>query len=126
MAEGRSQHIGNLCLRHLSTVGEPGLAGHAKEIAMMDTQQARNKLIDDVNTVIADSEQLLKAMASASGEKAQALRVDLERKLAVAREGLDEIQDFAVKRAREAAKEADDYVHESPWQAIGIAAAVAA
>ncbi len=93
---------------------------------MMDTQKAREKLIDDVSAVIADSEQLLRAMASASGERAQALRTDLERKLASARETLDEVQEIAVARTREAAKQADDYVHESPWQAIGIAATVAA
>ena len=27
-------------------------------------------------------------------------------------------------RAKDAAKATDDYVHENPWQAIGIAAAV--
>ena len=92
----------------------------------MDTQAARDKLLEDVSVVIADSEQLLKAMASAGGEKAQALRGDLERKLAVARERLDEIEEMARARAREAAKQADEYVHENPWQSLAIGAAVAA
>jgi len=92
----------------------------------MDTQAARDKLLEDVSAVIADSEQLLKAMASAGGEKAQVLRGDLERKLAMARERLDEIEAMALARTREAAKRADAYVHENPWQSLAIAAAAAA
>ncbi|MGE5616876.1 MAG: DUF883 family protein, partial [Bacillota bacterium] len=72
------------------------------------------------------SEKLLKSMASASTEKAQGLRADLERKLELARERLDEIEELALARTREAAKQADAYVHENPWQSIAIAAGVAA
>ena len=92
----------------------------------MDTTAAREKLLEDVSAVIADSEQLIKAMASAGGEKAQALRGDLERKLAMARERLDEIEEMALARTREAARQADEYVHENPWQSVAIAAGVAA
>jgi ElaB/YqjD/DUF883 family membrane-anchored ribosome-binding protein len=93
---------------------------------MADTQMARKKLLEDVNLVLADSEELLKAMASAGGEKAQALRGDLGRKLAEARERLDEIEEIALARTREAAKQADEYVHENPWQSLAMAAGLAA
>ncbi len=93
---------------------------------MADAQAAREKLLEDVSAVLADSEQLLKAMASAGGEKAQALRGDLERKLAMARERLDEIEEVALARTREAAKQADEYVHEHPWQSIAVAAGMGA
>lgn len=92
---------------------------------MADMQTPRKKLLDDVNLVLADSEELLKAMASAGGEKAQALRGDLERKLATARERLDAIEEIALARSREAAKHADEYVHENPWQSIAAAAGLA-
>lgn len=92
---------------------------------MKDTQVAREKLVSDFNTVITDSEELVKAMASAGGEKATALRGDLERKLRTARERLVDIERKAVDRTREAAKETDVYVHEHPWQAIAVGAAVA-
>lgn len=91
----------------------------------MDAQATREKLMEDFSAVIADSEALLKLMASAGGEKAQALRDDLESKLQDARERLDRIQDVAVARTREAAKQADEYVHDNPWQSIAIAASVA-
>jgi len=93
---------------------------------MSDTQAAREKLIEDFGAIVADSEQLLKAMAAASGEKAQALRSDLERKLRDARERIDEIQGAAGERARAAARQADDYVHDHPWESIAIGAGIAA
>lgn len=92
---------------------------------MTETQVAREKLMADFNAVITDSELLVKALASAGGEKATALRADLERKLGTARQHLAELEQTAVERARAAAREADDYVHEHPWRAVGIAAALA-
>src|SRR5258706_1807214 len=74
-----------------------------QETDMTDTEQAREQLIEDFSAVLADSEVLLKAMASAGGEKAQALRTDLERKLRDARMRIDAIQDEAGERARAAA-----------------------
>jgi ElaB/YqjD/DUF883 family membrane-anchored ribosome-binding protein len=93
---------------------------------MSEAKAARDKLIEDFTAVIADSEVLLKAMASAGGEKAQALRSDLERKLQDARERLERIQDAAVEHTKRTAKQADEYVHANPWQSIAIAASVAA
>jgi len=93
---------------------------------MTDTQAAREKLIEDFSAVIADSEVLLKAMASAGGERAQALRADLETKLRDARTRFDKIKGVAVERSKVAARQADDYVHEHPWESIAIGAGVAA
>ncbi len=93
---------------------------------MADSQAARDKLVEDFSAVLADAEELLKAMASEGGDKAKALRADLERKLKDARVQLDSIQGAAVVRTRAAAKQADNYVRENPWQAIGIAAIVGA
>ena len=93
---------------------------------MSDTQAARDKLIEDFSAVIADSEVLLKAMAAAGGDKAQALRGDLERKLREARTRMDELQSAALERSRVAARKADEYVHENPWESIAIGAGIAA
>ena len=93
---------------------------------MADTQAAREKLLEDFGAVIDDSQQLLKAMASAGGDKAQSLRGDLERKLGEARKRLADLQDGALERGRAAAKYTDEYVHDNPWQSIGVGAAVAA
>jgi len=84
----------------------------------------KDKLVQDFNDVVADAEQLLKAVASAGGDKAQALRSDVEESLRAARVRLAELQREAVAQTKAVARSTDAYVHENPWRAIGIAAAV--
>ena len=93
---------------------------------MNETQAAQDKLMEDFTTVVADTERLLKTLASATGEKAQVVRADIERNLQMARARLGEIERAAVERSRAAARATDEYVHEHPWQSIMAASAVAA
>ena len=93
---------------------------------MSDTNTAKDKLVEDFNAVTSDIEELLKAIANAGGEKAQALRADLDRNLLAAREALNRLEERAREGTRAAANQADDYVHENPWQSIALAAGVAA
>jgi ElaB/YqjD/DUF883 family membrane-anchored ribosome-binding protein len=92
---------------------------------MNEAQVARDKLLQDFNEVVADTEQLLKSVASAGGEKTQALRANVEQSLKVAKERLHKLEDTAVERTRAAAKATDQYVHVHPWESIGIAAGIA-
>ena len=82
----------------------------------------KDKLIEQFHTVMNDTEQLLKSVASAGGEKAGALRAGAEQSLANARERLHELQHAAVDQVDAASKSTDEYVHTHPWQAIGVAA----
>ena len=93
---------------------------------MTDVQVTKDKLRDDFNEVVADTEKLLKAVQSASGEKAQALRADIEQNLKAAKQRLVEIEGAAVARARAVAKSTDEYVHVHPWQSIVIASTIGA
>ena len=93
---------------------------------MGNTRAAKDKLLEDFGVVIEDSQALLKAMAAAPSERASALRGDHERKLAEARKRLEELQDSALERGREAARQTDEYVHDNPWQSIAVGAGVAA
>jgi ElaB/YqjD/DUF883 family membrane-anchored ribosome-binding protein len=85
---------------------------------------SREKLVDDFSAVLTEAEDLLKRAANESGERAKDLRSQVEAKLLAAKLRLQEIEGEAVDRARVAARVTDDYVHDNPWQAIGIAAAV--
>jgi ElaB/YqjD/DUF883 family membrane-anchored ribosome-binding protein len=84
----------------------------------------KEKLLQDFNTVVAETEQLLKDAAVVGGDKAAALRSDVEFKLRTAREKLVEFEHAAVEKTKAAAQATDHYVHEKPWQAIGITAGV--
>jgi ElaB/YqjD/DUF883 family membrane-anchored ribosome-binding protein len=84
----------------------------------------KDKLISDFKTVVADTEELLKATANAAGEQATVARSRVRESLAEAKVKLAAAEEAAVERAREAAKATDQYVHEHPWQAIGLAASI--
>lgn len=86
-------------------------------------KRAKSRMAGDIKTVITDTEDLLKAAAEASGEGFTAARAKLEAKLKSARASLAVASQAAVAKARKTAAAADDYVHASPWTAIGVAAA---
>jgi ElaB/YqjD/DUF883 family membrane-anchored ribosome-binding protein len=102
--------------------------GKIKETAMMNRavhefDLARGKMAGDFRTMIVDSEDLLKAAASVSGEGFASARKKFEEKLRSARAALEDASQPAFDNARETAAAADDYVRGNPWAAVGIAVA---
>ena len=94
----------------------------------MNTQTASNdvskqKLVADLKVVVADAEELLRATASQAGEKVSAARERIQASLATAKVKLTEAEQALLEKSKLAAKAADEYVRENPWQAVGIAAA---
>ena len=85
---------------------------------------SKQQLVEDLRVVIADAEDLLKATASQTGERIMSARAKAEDTLKAAKARLVDAQDALVEKAKYAAKETDAYVHENPWKAIGVAAAV--
>ena len=81
----------------------------------------KDQLVEQFHAVVTETEQLLKSVATAGGEKAGALRAGAEQSLANAKEKLRELQHAAVEQVDAASKSTDEYVHENPWQAIGAA-----
>ena len=86
--------------------------------------RSTDKVVDDFNAVIADTEQLLKSVGSAGNERTGAMRDGIEKHLKAAKERLVELQESAAERTRAAARAADDYVSENPWQSMGVAVGV--
>jgi ElaB/YqjD/DUF883 family membrane-anchored ribosome-binding protein len=84
----------------------------------------KDKLIEQFHAVVNETEELLKSVATAGGEKAGALRAGAEQSLANAKERLRELQHSAVDQVDAASKSTDKYVHAHPWEAIGMAAGV--
>ncbi|HQR12349.1 MAG TPA: DUF883 family protein [Casimicrobiaceae bacterium] len=90
----------------------------------MTIETTRDQIVDQFSSVISEAESLLSKATHETGEKARDLRSQAEARLLTAKLKLQELQGQAVDRAKEAARATDDYVHENPWQAIGVAAAV--
>jgi ElaB/YqjD/DUF883 family membrane-anchored ribosome-binding protein len=79
-------------------------------------------LMDDLKVVVADAEALLHATAGQGGEKLAEIRAKAEASLRAAKAKMADTQAELMARTRAAAKATDVYVHDNPWQAIGVAA----
>jgi ElaB/YqjD/DUF883 family membrane-anchored ribosome-binding protein len=85
---------------------------------------SRDRLVNDLKTLVSDAEELLKATASQAGEKISAARQKIEQSLVEGKKALADAESTLRKKSKECAEIADDYVRENPWGAVGIAAAV--
>ena len=94
------------------------------KLANVENEVSKEKLMQDLRVVVADAEELLRATAGQAGEKMSAARERIQENLAAAKQRLAAAQDAVVARTKEAAKVTDEYVHENPWKAVGIAAGV--
>ena len=89
-----------------------------------NTDVSREKLASDLRVVIADAEELLRATAGQMGEKAVVARERIQESMRVAKDKLARAEEVMVDKTKAAARATDDYVHDHPWGAVGIAAAV--
>ena len=94
------------------------------QLANTGNEVSKEKLMQDLRIVVADAEELLRATASQAGEKVSAARERIQENLAAAKQRLAAAQEAVVVKTKEAAKVTDEYVHENPWKAVGIAAGV--
>ena len=89
-----------------------------------NTDISREKLASDLRVVITDAEELLRATAGQMGEKAVVARERIQESLRVAKDKLARAEEVVVDKTKAAARATDDYVHDHPWGAVGIGAAV--
>ena len=82
------------------------------------------KLKQDLQTVVTDAEELLKASAAQTGERIEKARARAEESLRTARLRLAETTTLIGQNARTAASNVDDQARKHPWATAGIAAGV--
>ena len=90
----------------------------------MDGETPKDRLVTDLKSLIGDAEELLKATTSQAGEKIAVARQRIEQSLIEGRKALADAEKVVIKKSKECAEIADDYVRENPWSAVGIAAGV--
>jgi ElaB/YqjD/DUF883 family membrane-anchored ribosome-binding protein len=94
------------------------------KLANTQAEINKDKLMQDLRIVVADAEELLRATAGQAGEKVAAARERIQENLAAAKVRLAAAEEAVIASTKQAAKATDDYVHENPWRAVGIAAGV--
>ncbi len=86
------------------------------------TQITKDKLIADVRTVIADSEELLRATAGTAGDRIADIRAKAQDSLSAAKIRLADAEVLVVDHAKAVGRATDDFVHDNPWRSVGFAA----
>ncbi len=84
----------------------------------------KEKLMEDLRLVVSDAEELLRATANQAGEGATAVRARIQENLQVVKKRLISAEESVIEHTQKAAKDTDKYVHENPWQSVGISTVV--
>ncbi len=84
----------------------------------------QQQLVSDMKSTISDAEDMLQATADQVGDQVASLRARIQERLKGAQLRLSEAETALREKTRAAARATDNYVHESPWTAVGIAAGV--
>ena len=94
------------------------------EQALDEFNRTKGKIGEDFKAIISDAEALLQATTQVSGETFSAERAKFSEKLQNVKTRLVAAEQRVVEKAKQAATATDHYVHENPWTAVGVAAAV--
>ncbi len=88
--------------------------------------RAKGRMASDIQTVMTDGEDLLKAAANVSSAGFTAVREKIDEKLHSARDQLMDASRPAIDKARRTAEGANQFVHGNPWAVIGVAVVASA
>lgn len=92
--------------------------GDARDAA----RQVRENDGREVGTLLADVQDLIGRIAHVADPEIARLRIRIEGGLATTRKALADGTDQVQRQAKAAMATSDRYVHEQPWQSVGIAA----
>jgi ElaB/YqjD/DUF883 family membrane-anchored ribosome-binding protein len=88
--------------------------------------EVKNVAADEIRNLIADVEDLVARIADLNDADVASVRNRVMSTVAAAKESLADRADTFKRQAQNVWSEADDYVRESPWVAVGLAALVGA
>jgi ElaB/YqjD/DUF883 family membrane-anchored ribosome-binding protein len=86
----------------------------------------KNAASGEIKNLISDVEDLMARIADLKDADVVRVRSKVQRAVDATKQSLSDSADSIRRQAQNVASTADDYVRESPWQAIGIAALVGA
>ena len=85
---------------------------------------SKQRFVSDMKVVVSDAEEILRATAGVAGEKMGDLRERVGERLRDAKLRIADAEAALVDKTKAAARATDDFVHEQPWKAVGVAAAL--
>jgi ElaB/YqjD/DUF883 family membrane-anchored ribosome-binding protein len=97
-----------------------------KEDAGGAASHIKNVAVDEIKNLIADVEDLIARLADMNDADVATMRSKVMATVESAKETLSDSADALRRQAQRAVSGADDYVRDSPWAAVGLAALVGA
>jgi ElaB/YqjD/DUF883 family membrane-anchored ribosome-binding protein len=97
-----------------------------KDDASDAASDIKNVAVEEIRNLIADVEDLIARIADLKDADVATLRTKLMSTVGAAKETLSGSADTLRRQAQKAVSGADNYVRESPWAAVGLAALVGA
>jgi ElaB/YqjD/DUF883 family membrane-anchored ribosome-binding protein len=86
--------------------------------------QSKSAIANEYHNFLTDIEDLIQATTSLTGEDLVHAKAALSQRINAAKESVEEVSGAVTDRARKSAVATNSYVHENPWQAIGVGAAL--
>lgn len=90
----------------------------------MSYQFGESRVDDDLTLLSETLEEVLRSSGDPADQKYIELKARAEQALEEVKNRVSHASDSYYYRAKQAVYKADDYVHEKPWQGIGVGAAV--
>jgi len=92
------------------------------EIASEAASAGADQLIGEFKALMADAEALIQATEGHADGAIGSIRSKALETIAGAKESISGFEGALTDKAKEVAQGADDFVHRSPWEAVGVAA----
>ncbi|RJG07123.1 DUF883 family protein [Noviherbaspirillum cavernae] len=84
--------------------------------------ESREKLINDMKSMKENAEEMLESAGEQASSKYESARARFRSTMHDAKGNFNAAQERLVTGSKDAMDTADQYVHEKPWQAVGIGA----
>lgn len=93
-------------------------------MAKKNIENNSEQLLSEFKALVADTEQLLQHSVDLTGDKAEALRGQINNSLQRARKALSSTEQALFERGKDALQSSEEYVREHPVQSLAIGAGV--
>ena len=86
----------------------------------MFSQSNNGRLVQDMKSVVADAEAVLRESAGQAGGKVTELHAAMTARMAAAKDRMFDLEQALLQQARQAARNTNEYVHENPWRSLAV------
>jgi ElaB/YqjD/DUF883 family membrane-anchored ribosome-binding protein len=105
---------------------QAGTNGPGANPAINAGEATPSRVSTELHNFVDDVQDLITETTSVTGADLARVKAKLSARVAAAKESIQEMSTQVAQGARKAATVTDKYVHEQPWQAVGIGAVVGA